>query len=115
MTSKLPTTVFKPAGVYDHEALKPPGITNSALNCYANAILQCLMSSKSFLGLINSTISSHSASCEECKQPGVRCNKIREPNIIIMSIEQVNFALQACWSTFKSTMFMGVLQLSAAQ
>jgi hypothetical protein len=38
VTSKLSTAVCKPAGVYDHEALKPPGITNHALNCYANAV-----------------------------------------------------------------------------
>jgi hypothetical protein len=111
VTSKPTTSVVitKPNGVYNHEALKPPGITNSALNCYANAIFQCLMSSKSFSHLINAAICSHSTSCEECKKPGVYTPVINIAN--------------ACHSTgtlcivnlFKPTMFTGPLSSTAVQ
>ena len=48
--------------------LQPPGITNTASNCYASSALQCLMNHAIYLELFQST-SKHT--CCECTKLGI--------------------------------------------
>ena len=49
-------------------ALQPPGITNTASNCYASSVLQCLLNHPAFLEFLHST-SKHT--CCECTKSGI--------------------------------------------
>ena len=56
--------------VYDEEAV-PPGISNSALNCYASCIFQCLFNHGSFISLVKDIIDEHdTAKCDHCRTQG---------------------------------------------
>ena len=66
--NKALLSAVKPEGVYK-DVVQPPGITNSANNCYANAVFQCLMNSQTFLEMCNSL--HHNSSCQECTAEGI--------------------------------------------
>ena len=44
--------------ILDEEAI-PPGISNTALNCYANSVFQCLFSHNAFITLAKDIIDEH--------------------------------------------------------
>ena len=45
--------VISQKGIYNYKAAFPPGIENRANNCYANAVLQCLMHHPNFVKFTN--------------------------------------------------------------
>ena len=56
---KLPSLMAIPGlFVVDEEAI-PPGIINTALNCYANSVFQCLFSHNAFITLAKDIIDEH--------------------------------------------------------
>ncbi len=54
--------------VRDQEAI-PPGITNIAMNCYANSVFQCLLNHNGFIALVKDIIEEHErVKCNYCRQ-----------------------------------------------
>ena len=53
MSKKLQLSLAKSgkAGLFDSNAFLPPGISNTANNCYASSVVQCLMNHGGFLQL----------------------------------------------------------------
>ena len=51
------------------EALLPPRITNSANNCYASSVIQCLLNHSVFLSTSEEINEEHNV-CEKCMKSG---------------------------------------------
>lgn len=50
---------------------RPPGITNTANNCFASCIFQCLLSHPTFVDVATTASIEHqSMQCPDCKQGG---------------------------------------------
>lgn len=49
----------------------PPGINNTALNCYANSTFQCLLNHPGFLDIARNIVQEHEINkCGECQKIG---------------------------------------------
>lgn len=58
-------------GVYHHDALLPPGISNIANNCYASSVYRCLLNHPVFLSRVPKVIQEHDIlKCNQCKSKG---------------------------------------------
>ena len=55
--------------LYNFEASLPPGITNSANNCYASSVIQCLLNHSVFLSTSEEINEEHDV-CEKCMKSG---------------------------------------------
>ena len=61
----------KPATLYNYNALEPPGINNTANNCYGSSVIQCLLNHSAFLSLIEEIAEDHKTNvCNSCQASG---------------------------------------------
>ena len=74
----------KEGEVWIENSLCPSGpISNPANNCWANAVLQCMLNSSFFMEVISEQILSHPASCS------INCNHSGKPNPYIQSFSLI--------------------------
>ena len=55
--------------LYNFKALLPPGITNSANNCFASSVIQCLLNHSVILSTLKEINEEHDV-CEKCMKLG---------------------------------------------
>ena len=66
---KLPK---KQAALYNHNALKRAGINNTANNCHASSVMQCLLNHPAFAAVIEAIAEDHKSTvCNSCKASGI--------------------------------------------
>ena len=63
---------FNSIGRYMYSRPRPPGISNTANNCYASSIMHCLQNHPAFMNVALSIITGEHQlnNCTECKETG---------------------------------------------